>query len=411
MITVGGFLANSIRRVWPPRTRDELVVDDLDDLLGRVQRAADLGPERPLAHRGGELADHRQRDVGVEQGDPDLADRRSDVGLGQPALAAQVLEGGGQAVGEGGEHGSKPIVARDSAPVAHASIEHRTRALRHPGRRQARGRRTRPGRTCRPPDPRAWRRALTDVDPGPGERRADRVQQPGPVRRPHLDHRRVARTRPAPAWPGSGRASPRRRGRSPSGGRPAPLQGLQRRAVAVGQPAQPAGEGGGVRRVAVRRRRPTRCRPRPRRRCAGARTAPTRPRAASSPAVSANRPSRSRATTVTACMPSRRCGRPRAARPAATLAMTSRVTSSGVSRGGASGRWWSVSWNGPARRGRRPAGPARRSRPAGPAALASASVSARSRSSRSLRPSTRSTTTPRRSAGRRGRGGWPGRPG
>jgi hypothetical protein len=64
-------------------------VDDLDDLLRRVERLRDLGAQRPLAHGGGELAHHRQRDVGVEQRAADLADGRVDVRLGQATLAAQ----------------------------------------------------------------------------------------------------------------------------------------------------------------------------------------------------------------------------------------------------------------------------------------------------------------------------------
>ena len=51
-----------------------------------------------------ELLDHGQRDVGLEQRDPDLARGGVDVGLGEPALAAQVLEGVGEPVGECGEH-------------------------------------------------------------------------------------------------------------------------------------------------------------------------------------------------------------------------------------------------------------------------------------------------------------------
>ena len=47
MITVGDCLANRSRRVSPPRMLDELLVDDLDDLLGRVQRLGDLGARGP----------------------------------------------------------------------------------------------------------------------------------------------------------------------------------------------------------------------------------------------------------------------------------------------------------------------------------------------------------------------------
>jgi hypothetical protein len=46
-----------------------------------------LGAERALAHRGDEVLDHRQRDVGLEQRDPHLAQGRGDVGLAErPAL-------------------------------------------------------------------------------------------------------------------------------------------------------------------------------------------------------------------------------------------------------------------------------------------------------------------------------------
>ncbi len=120
MITVGGFFANRSRRVSPPRIVDQLVVDDLDDLLGGVQRLADLLAAGALLDGGDELLDDRQRDVGLEQRDPDLAGGRVDVGVGQPALAAQVLEGVGEAVGESGEQWSSFLVVvaqkRDPGP-------------------------------------------------------------------------------------------------------------------------------------------------------------------------------------------------------------------------------------------------------------------------------------------------------
>ena len=103
---------------------DQLVVDDLDDLLSRVEGLGDLLGQRPLAHPAGELADDGQGDVGVEQGAADLADGGVDVRLGQPPLAPQVLEGRGEAVGEGGEHGVQvlwlgigaSVVARATTP-------------------------------------------------------------------------------------------------------------------------------------------------------------------------------------------------------------------------------------------------------------------------------------------------------
>ena len=114
---------------------DELLVDDLDDLLRRVQRLADLGAERALADGVGELLDDRQGDVGVEQRQTDVADRLVDVGLREPPLGAEVLEGLGQAVGEAVEHRSRLTVRGGRARPRPA--EPRTR-VRHPVRLQVR---------------------------------------------------------------------------------------------------------------------------------------------------------------------------------------------------------------------------------------------------------------------------------
>ena len=83
---------------------DQFLVDDLDDLLRRVQRGRDVGAGGPLLDLRDERADDRQRDVGLEQRDADLATGRVDVGRGQPTLAAQVGEDRGKPVGEGFEH-------------------------------------------------------------------------------------------------------------------------------------------------------------------------------------------------------------------------------------------------------------------------------------------------------------------
>jgi len=87
----------------PAEDGDELLVDDLDDLLGRVQRLADLRAAGPLLDVADERLDDGQRDVGLEQRDPDLARGGVDVGLGEPTLAPKVLEGVGEPVGECGE--------------------------------------------------------------------------------------------------------------------------------------------------------------------------------------------------------------------------------------------------------------------------------------------------------------------
>src|SRR5699024_7411169 len=46
--------------------RDEFLVDDLDDLLCRVERLRHLGTAGALLDGGDELLDNRQRDIGLE---------------------------------------------------------------------------------------------------------------------------------------------------------------------------------------------------------------------------------------------------------------------------------------------------------------------------------------------------------
>jgi hypothetical protein len=89
---------------------DELLVDDLDDLLGRVQRLRDVGTAGAFLDGVDEGADDRQRDVGLQQRDADLARGGIDVGVGQPALAPQAGEDLVQAVGEGLEHSTSSEV-------------------------------------------------------------------------------------------------------------------------------------------------------------------------------------------------------------------------------------------------------------------------------------------------------------
>ena len=90
MITVGGVLANAQLPGLAAEDADELLVDDLDDLLGRVQRTGDLGALGALLDAGDEVAHDGQRDVGLEQREPDLAGGGVDVGVGEPTLATEV---------------------------------------------------------------------------------------------------------------------------------------------------------------------------------------------------------------------------------------------------------------------------------------------------------------------------------
>ncbi len=104
MITVGGFLENRRRRVSPPRMPTSSSLTILTTCWAGLRCPTTSATGRPLADARGEVAHDGQGDVGVEQRAADLPHGRVDVGFGQPPLAAQRLERGGEAVGERGEH-------------------------------------------------------------------------------------------------------------------------------------------------------------------------------------------------------------------------------------------------------------------------------------------------------------------
>ncbi len=87
----GGFAAEDL---------DEFLVDDLHDLLARVQRAGDLGAERTLAYAGGELRTTGDGNVGVQQARRISRTVASTSASVRPALATEVLEGCCQPVRE-----------------------------------------------------------------------------------------------------------------------------------------------------------------------------------------------------------------------------------------------------------------------------------------------------------------------
>ena len=72
---------------------DELLVDDLDDLLGGGQGVQHVAADGPLRDLGHEVLDHFVADVGFQQGKADLPHALLHVRLGEAALAPQALEG------------------------------------------------------------------------------------------------------------------------------------------------------------------------------------------------------------------------------------------------------------------------------------------------------------------------------
>ena len=72
----------------------QLLVDDLDDLLGRGETVQNVRADAALGDLGHKVLDHLIADVGLQQGQADLPHALPDVGLRQAALAPQAFECG-----------------------------------------------------------------------------------------------------------------------------------------------------------------------------------------------------------------------------------------------------------------------------------------------------------------------------
>ncbi len=118
-MTVGGCEANLKRAVSLPRSVDEFVADDLDDLLGGREGGEHFGSDGLDADVLDEVADDVEVDVGFEQGDADFAQGFGDVFFSEGALAAEGLEGALEFVCEVFKHRSISSVSRRRRAVAH----------------------------------------------------------------------------------------------------------------------------------------------------------------------------------------------------------------------------------------------------------------------------------------------------
>ena len=93
---------------------DELVVDDLDDLLGGREGGGDLFAEGAGADVLDELVDDGEVDVGLEEGEADLAEGVGDVLVGDGALAAEGLEGTLEFVAEVFKHDCSQFISGEA---------------------------------------------------------------------------------------------------------------------------------------------------------------------------------------------------------------------------------------------------------------------------------------------------------
>lgn len=85
----------------------QLALHDADQRLARRQAGEDVLAERLFFDAGDELAHDRQRHVGLEQRQADLAQHLGGVGLGQARLAAHGLDHPREPLGQVIQHDSK----------------------------------------------------------------------------------------------------------------------------------------------------------------------------------------------------------------------------------------------------------------------------------------------------------------
>jgi hypothetical protein len=83
---------------------DQAVIDDLDHLVGRLDRTDDRFAAGQFLGLADEVLDDRQGDVGLEQGDADFAQGFVDVLFGQHAATAETLEDAGKSLCKAVEH-------------------------------------------------------------------------------------------------------------------------------------------------------------------------------------------------------------------------------------------------------------------------------------------------------------------
>ena len=84
----------------PAKRFDQLVMDDLDHLLARLDRFEDFLADRLFRHRVDEAAGYRQRDIGFEQRNAHFAHGIADVLLLERAAAFQLVEHPAKAIGQ-----------------------------------------------------------------------------------------------------------------------------------------------------------------------------------------------------------------------------------------------------------------------------------------------------------------------
>ena len=107
-----------------PQAGDQLLVDDLDDLLGGRQAARQVGADALLADAPDEVLDDLEVDVGLEQGDPDLPQDLFDLALAQPTAALELAEDSLETIAQRLKHAwTRVLTSGGSAPRHPPEVE------------------------------------------------------------------------------------------------------------------------------------------------------------------------------------------------------------------------------------------------------------------------------------------------
>jgi hypothetical protein len=116
-MTAGGVSVQIERgRLLAAQHLDQAVVDDLDHLVGRLDRADDLLARGALGGEGDEVLDDRQGDVGLEQRHAHLAHRLGDVLFGQGTAPGDPVEYPRQPLVQSLEHRHLVWASNDLSP-------------------------------------------------------------------------------------------------------------------------------------------------------------------------------------------------------------------------------------------------------------------------------------------------------
>ena len=91
-----------------PHQPDQFLVDDVDQLLGGIERLEDRFAHGLIAHPLHEVLDDREADVGLQQRPLDELQAVAHVRLGEPAASAQGPQCRTQVFLERFKHGGQP---------------------------------------------------------------------------------------------------------------------------------------------------------------------------------------------------------------------------------------------------------------------------------------------------------------